>query len=95
MNLELKKSMNNKVIFILGSTFVFLFLLGYFLPVGIDKVNKVTYGEFFLSSYTVSTQFGFLLFSFIIAFFINREYANKNILFYKLIRENIYTFFYK
>lgn len=95
MNLELKKSMNNKVIIILGSTFVFLFLLGYFLPVGLDKVSNVTYSNFFLSSYTVSTQFGFLLFSFIIAFFINREYSNKNILFYKLIGENIYSFFYK
>ncbi|PRS04000.1 peptide ABC transporter permease [Bacillus atrophaeus] len=95
MKLELKKSMSNKVFVILGSMIVFLFLLGYFLLVGIDKVSNVTSEMFFFSSYTVATQFGLMLFSFVIAFFINREYSNKNILFYKLIGENIYTFFYK
>ncbi|CAI6328709.1 peptide ABC transporter permease [Bacillus subtilis] len=95
MKLEFKKSISNKVFIILGSMFVFLFLLGYFLLVGIDKVSHVTPEMFFFSSYTVATQFGLMLFSFVIAFFINREYTNKNILFYKLIGENIYTFFYK
>lgn len=95
MKLEFKKSISNKVFIILGSMFVFLFLLGYFLLVGIDKVSNVTPEMFFFSSYTVATQFGLMLFSFVIAFFINREYSNKNILFYKLIGENIYTFFYK
>ncbi|MCY7810512.1 peptide ABC transporter permease [Bacillus spizizenii] len=95
MKLEFKKSISNKVFIILGSMFVFLFLLGYFLLVGIDKVSHVTPEMFFFSSYTVATQFGLMLFSFVIAFFINREYSNKNILFYKLIGENIYTFFYK
>jgi putative peptide transport system permease protein len=78
-----------------GAMFLLLFLLGYFLPVGIDKVSDVTYDMFFFSSYTVATEFGFMLFSFVVAFFINREYSNKNILFYKLIGENIYSFFYK
>ncbi|MCY7784422.1 MULTISPECIES: peptide ABC transporter permease [unclassified Bacillus (in: firmicutes)] len=95
MKLEFKKSISNKVFIILGSMFAFLFLLGYFLLVGIDKVSHVTPEMFFFSSYTVATQFGLMLFSFVIAFFINREYSNKNILFYKLIGENIYTFFYK
>ncbi|PSA90167.1 peptide ABC transporter permease [Bacillus atrophaeus] len=95
MKLEFKKSMSNKVFIILGSMVVFLFLLGYFLLVGIDKVSNVTSEMFFFSSYTVATQFGLMLFSFVIAFFINREYSIKNILFYKLIGENIYTFFYK
>ncbi|MEC1611801.1 peptide ABC transporter permease [Bacillus mojavensis] len=95
MKLEFKKSISNKVFIILGSMFVFLFLLGYFLLVGIDKVSNVTLEMFFFSSYTVATQFGLMLFSFVIAFFINREYSNKSILFYKLIGENIYTFFYK
>lgn len=95
MKLEFKKSINNKVLIILGAMFLFLFLLGYFLPVGIDKVSDVTYDIFFFSSYTVSTEFGFMLFSFVIAFFINKEYSNNNILFYKLIGENIYSFFYK
>ncbi|MEC0304983.1 peptide ABC transporter permease, partial [Terribacillus saccharophilus] len=89
MKFEFKKSINNKVIIILGAMFLFLFLLGYYLPVGIDKVSDVTYDIFFFSSYTVATEFGFMLFSFVIAYFINREYTNKNILFYKLIGDNI------
>lgn len=95
MKLEFKKSISNKIIFTFGVLFSFLFLLGYFLPIGIDKVKNLSYGQFFFSSYTVATEFGFLLFSFVIAYFINKEYSNKNILFYKLIGDNIFTFFYK
>ena len=70
-------------------------MLGYFLPVGIDKAKNLSYSQYFFSAYTVATEFGFLLFSFIIAYFINKEYSNKNTLFYKLIGENIFSFFYK
>lgn len=95
MKLEFKKSIANKIILTLGGLFIFLFLLGYFLPVGIDKVKSLSYGQYFFSAYTVSTEFGFLLFSFIIAYFINKDYSNNNTLFYKLIGENILSFFYK
>ncbi|HDT6207177.1 TPA: peptide ABC transporter permease [Staphylococcus aureus] len=95
LKLEFKKSISNKIIYTLGVLFIFLFLLGYFLPIGIDKVKSLSYSQFFFSSYTVATQLGFLLFSFVIAYFINKEYSNKNILFYKLIGDNIFTFFYK
>ncbi|HGZ9557133.1 TPA: peptide ABC transporter permease [Staphylococcus aureus] len=95
LKLEFKKSISNKIIYTLGVLFIFLFLLGYFLPIGIDKVKSLSYSQFFFSSYTVATQLGFLLFSFVIAYFINKEYSNKNTLFYKLIGDNIFTFFYK
>ncbi|MDG0825958.1 peptide ABC transporter permease [Staphylococcus equorum] len=95
MLLEFKKSISNKIILTLGILFIFVFLLGYFLPVGIDKVSNLTYGQYFFSTYTVSTEFGFLLFSFIIAYFINKEYSNKNTLFYKLLGDNVFKFFYK
>ncbi|WP_323703501.1 peptide ABC transporter permease [Mammaliicoccus sp. Dog046] len=95
MNLEFKKSISNHIILTLGVLFLFLFLLGYFLPVGIDKVSHLTYGEYFFSAYTVATEFGFLLFSFIIAYFINKEYSSKQLLFYKLLGDNVFTFFYK
>lgn len=95
MLLEFKKSISNKIILTLGILFVFVFLLGYFLPVGIDKVSNLTYGQYFFSTYTVATEFGFLLFSFIIAYFINKEYSNKNTLFYKLLGDNVFKFFYK
>ena len=95
MKLEFKKSISNKILLTLGILFIFLFLLGYFLPVGIDKAKHLSYSQYFFSAYTVATEFGFLLFSFIIAYFINKEYSNKNTLFYKLIGENILSFFYK
>ncbi|MBI5975034.1 peptide ABC transporter permease [Staphylococcus canis] len=95
MKLEFKKSISNKIILTLGILFIFLFLLGYFLPVGIDKVNNLSYSQYFFSAYTVATEFGFLFFSFIIAYFINKEYSNSNTLFYKLIGDNIFSFFYK
>lgn len=95
MKLEFKKSVSNKILLTLGILFIFLFLLGYFLPVGIDKAKHLSYSQYFFSAYTVATEFGFLLFSFIIAYFINKEYSNKNTLFYKLIGENIFSFFYK
>ncbi|MCG2064968.1 peptide ABC transporter permease [Staphylococcus warneri] len=95
MKLEFKKSISNKILLTLGILFIFLFLLGYFLPVGIDKAKHLSYSQYFFSAYTVATEFGFLLFSFIIAYFINKEYSNKNTLFYKLIGENVFSFFYK
>ncbi|MGX0021788.1 peptide ABC transporter permease [Staphylococcus hominis] len=95
MKLEFKKSVSNKILLTLGILFIFLFLLGYFLPVGIDKASNLSYSQYFFSAYTVATEFGFLLFSFIIAYFINKEYSNKNTLFYKLIGENVFSFFYK
>ncbi|CIT29363.1 membrane protein [Streptococcus pneumoniae] len=95
MKLEFRKSFSNKIILILGVLFFFLFLLGYFLPIGLDNVKHLSYSEYFFSAYTVATQFGFLLFSFVISYFINKEYSNKNILFYKLIGNNVFSFFYK
>ncbi|MCS4485593.1 peptide ABC transporter permease [Staphylococcus americanisciuri] len=95
MNLEFKKSLSNKIVLSLVVLFLFLFLLGYFLPIGIDKVAHLSYGQYFFSAYTVATEFGFLLFSFVIAYFINKEYSNKNTLFYKLIGNNVFSFFYK
>jgi len=93
--LEFKKSLTNKVIYILITVICFSFLLGYFLPVGIDKVKHLSQGDFFFSTYTVLTQFGFLLFAFVISFFINKEYGDKNILFYRLMNKNIFSFFYE
>ncbi|MHD0396655.1 peptide ABC transporter permease [Staphylococcus simulans] len=95
MKLELRKTLSNKILLTLGVLFIFLFLLGYFLPVGIDKVKHLTYGQYFFSTYTVATEFGFLLFSFIIAYFINKEYAHQNVLFYRLLGNTDFTFFYK
>ncbi len=91
--IELVKSVSNRIVFFLFAVFLLAFMLGWALPVGIDKVSSLSYREYLFSTYTVFTQFGFLLFCFIIAYFINKEYLNKTILFYKLLSYNSLTFF--
>lgn len=91
--IEFTRSIFNKVFLFLTLVFVLSFMLGWFLPVGLDKVNSLSYREFLFSMYTVFTQFGFLIFSFIIAFFINKEYTNKTILFYRILNYNGVKFY--
>lgn len=90
---EFTRSIFNKVFVFLIIIFVLSFLIGWFLPVGIDKVESLSYRDYLFSTFTVFTQFGFLMFSFIISFFINKEYSNKTILFYKLLSYNSLKFF--
>ncbi|OJG27713.1 antibiotic transport system permease [Enterococcus caccae] len=69
--------------------------MGWILPVGIDKVSSLTYREYLFSTYTVFTQFGFLMFAFLVAFFINKEYSGKTILFYRMMNDTSLTFYSK
>lgn len=82
---EFSKSFFNKVFIFLFLIFLLSFAIGWFLPVGIDKVESLSYRDYLFSTYTVFTQFGFLMFAFIIAYFVNKEYSNKTILFYRLL----------
>ena len=68
--------------------------MGWILPIGIDKVTRLSYREYLFSTYTVFTQFGFLMFSFLVSFFINKEYQ-KTILFYRMMNTNSLTFYIK
>ncbi|GIO35958.1 peptide ABC transporter permease [Paenibacillus antibioticophila] len=90
---EFTKSIFNKVFVFLVAIFILSFLIGWFLPIGIDKVESLSYRDYLFSTFTVFTQFGFLMFSFIISFFINKEYSNKTILFYKLLSYDSLKFF--
>lgn len=86
--LELKRSYHNRVLaYIFGITGI-AFMLGWVLPVGIDKVTVLTYEDYLMSLYTVFTQFGFLLFSFGTAYFFNKEYHDKTIIFYQSFKMN-------
>lgn len=86
--IEFKKSIHNKMAaYILAITGV-AFLLGWVLPVGIDQVESLTYADYIFSTYTVFTQFGFLLFSFGTAYFFNKEYHDKTIIFYQCFKFN-------
>ncbi|MBZ8174624.1 peptide ABC transporter permease [Staphylococcus delphini] len=92
--LQLKKSLSNHIFLMMIVIITLAFLLGYFLPVGIDKKNSVSYSEYMFSVYTVLTQFGFLLFCFMIAQFFNKDYADKNIVFYRVLGINVYQYFF-
>ncbi|HFU4449433.1 TPA: ABC transporter permease, partial [Streptococcus suis] len=61
---------------------------------GIDKVSKLSIGDFYFSTYTVFTQFGFLLFGFVIVYFFNKDYADKTILFNFFSGNNSLKFFF-
>lgn len=92
--LQLKKSLSNHIFLMMIIIITLALLLGYFLPVGIDKKSNVSYSEYMFSAYTVLTQFGFLLFSFMIAQFFNKDYADKNIVFYRVLGMNVYQYFF-
>ena len=74
---------------ILIAIIVAIFAMGWILPIGIDKVTRLSYREYLFSTYTVFTQFGFLM------FFINKEYSGKTILFYRMMNTNSLTFYIK
>lgn len=81
LKMEFIKSFRNKTLLYIFSSVILSYILGYILPVGIDKVSKLSIGDFYFSTYTVFTQFGFLLFGFVIVYFFNKDYADKTILF--------------
>lgn len=93
--MELKRTISNKIVFVLLAVILATFLMGWILPVGIDKVSSLSYREYLFSTYTVFTQFGFLMFAFLVAFFINKEYSGKTILFYRMMNDNSLTFYSK
>lgn len=92
--LEIKKSFHNKsFLYLFGMTAV-AFIMGWILPVGIDKVAELHYSDYLFSTYTVFTQFGMLFFCFGTAFFFNREYSQKTILFYRSFGYNSTSFLF-
>lgn len=95
MKLELRKTVLNKNTLILGSLFLLLFVLGYGFTTIINKNQALSYESYFFNTYTIAVKTGFVLFSFIIAYYFNKEYAHQNILFYRLLGNTDFTFFYK
>ena len=80
---------------ILIAIIVAIFAMGWILPIGIDKVTRLSYRAYLFSTYTVFTQFGLLMLSFLVSFFINKEYSGKTILFYRMMNTNSLTFYIK
>jgi len=80
---EIRRSINSRQPLFCMATIVMSFVLGYVLLVSIDKIEHVSIKQIFLSTYTVFTQFGMLIFPVIIIQSINGDYKDKNILFYR------------
>lgn len=91
--LEVRKSLKGNIILYIIVISIISFLLGYILPIGIDKVKNLSLSNYLFSTYTVITQFGFLLFAFVISLFFNKEFSEKTILFYKLNNIDSLKFF--
>lgn len=94
LKMEFKKSYHSKVCLYLLLMTTIGYLLGYILPIGIDKVSFLTYEEYLFSTYTVFTQFGFLMFSFGAAYYISKEYKEKTIIFYDTFKINCTKFYF-
>lgn len=85
MKIEIKKTLINRTFYVLFGVIALLYLLGFFLPFGLDKEQHINYREFLVSTYTAFTQFSPMLFPFLIAFSINKDYSEKTGLFYRLM----------
>ena len=49
------KTISNKIMIILIAIIVAIFAMGWILPIGIDKVTRLSYREYLFSTYTVFT----------------------------------------
>ena len=94
LTLEFIRSIKNRTFLYLFFTMIFAYALGYILPVGIDKVNHLSLGYFYFSTYTVLTQFGFLLSSFVIVYCFNRDFSEQTVLFYRCQEISLLRYFY-
>ncbi|MGX7111514.1 ABC transporter permease [Gemella cuniculi] len=93
--MEFRRALNNKLfLFIILSSYI-MFIFGYILLKTIDNINQVNYYQFVLSAYTVFTQFGPLIISIPIINFINIDYKEKNIIFYKTLNYTVLEYFFK
>lgn len=92
--LELRKSVRNRTLFYIIATVMSSYILGYILPVGIDKVSSLGLGDFYFSTYTVFTQFGFLIFGFVVVYFFNKDYSEKTILWNYFSGYQLVQYFY-
>lgn len=93
--MEFRRSLNNKLfLFITLSSYV-MFIFGYILLRTVDNISQVNYYQFILSVYTVYTQFGPLIISIPIINFINVDYKEKNIIFYKTLNYTVFKYFFQ
>ena len=93
MSIEWKRGIRNYYYLLIVLVSGLNVLLGYILLTTIDKLEKVTFLELWESVHTVYTQFGTLLFSSIIIMQFYYDYKEKNIIFYKTLKNNAVSYF--
>lgn len=91
LKLEFKRSIHNKSLFYIIIVNIICFGLGIILPIGLDHVKHLSMEEYIFSIYTVYCQFGMMLFSFVVAYMLNNDYINKNMVFYFEYKVNLIT----
>lgn len=93
MKNELKRSLNNKMYVFTIISCVLSFVLAYILLISIDKYDTVSISMLQYSAYTVYSQFGFLIFPVIVIYEFNRDYREKNIIFYQKLGINTVRYY--
>lgn len=91
--LEFKRSIHNKTIIYLMTVTVAAFVMGWALPFSLEHVTAIQYNYYMFSTYTVFTQFGFLLFGFVTAYFFNKDYKEKNTIFYTCFKFSNFKYY--
>ncbi|MBE5876673.1 MAG: ABC transporter permease [Lachnospiraceae bacterium] len=92
--IELKRSIHNKTILYLMTVTVLAHIMGWVLPWGLEGIDNISYEYYMFSTYTVFTQFGFLLFGFVTAYFYNKDYRDKNTIFFNAFGMNAYKYYF-
>lgn len=82
LQLEIKRSFHNRTALYILLVNLICFGLGVILPVGLDHIQVMTAADFSFSVYTVYTQFGMMIFGFMIAHMLSQDYTNHYIYFY-------------
>lgn len=91
--LEWKRSIHNKTFFYLMMVTIVAFIMGWALPFGLEHIVAIEFEYYLFSTYTVFTQFGYLLFGFVTAYFFNKDYKDRNMIFYKNFEVGILKYY--
>ncbi len=91
--LEFKRSIHNKTMIYLITVTTAAFVMGWALPFSLEHITAIRYDYYMFSTYTVFTQFGFLLFGFVTSYFFNKDYKDRNTIFYSYFKINIFKYY--
>ncbi|GFH43216.1 peptide ABC transporter permease [Lactococcus hodotermopsidis] len=88
-----KQSIISRTIWLIMALVLAMFGLAYVMLYALDKVSQPSYDNFMLSVYAVFTQFGFLVYSFVVAYTFHKDNQDKTVLFYRFSGLTAMTYF--